>query len=155
MGDFVVVLMFWGLMVGIGWVAWIVAGTIRRTRAARLQAEVQGKLLDKFGSSRDLLDYLHTTQGQRFLEFVVTERANPYSRILASAQAGVIMTLVGAALLMLRRMATVQEAADVLLVFGTLVITLGIGFLASGALSFVLSRSWGLLDARPELPPRQ
>lgn len=148
------VLMFWGFLMAIGWVVWVVSGTFRRARAARLQADVQGKLLDKFGSSRELLDYLHTTQGQRFLDFVVTERANPYSRILASAQAGLIMTLLGAALLMLRRMATVQEAADALLVFGTLVLTLGIGFLASGALSFILSRSWGLLEARPESPSR-
>jgi predicted phage tail protein len=146
--------MFWGFLMAIGWVVWVVSGTFRRARAARLQADVQGKLLDKFGSSRELLDYLHTTQGQRFLDFVVTERANPYSRILASAQAGLIMTLLGAALLMLRRMATVQEAADALLVFGTLVLTLGIGFLASGALSFILSRSWGLLEARPESPSR-
>jgi len=148
------VLMFWGFLMAIGWVVWVVSGTFRRAGAARLQADVQGKLLDKFGSSRELLDYLHTTQGQRFLDFVVTERANPYSRILASAQAGLIMTLLGAALLMLRRMATVQEAADALLVFGTLVLTLGIGFLASGALSFILSRSWGLLEARPESPSR-
>jgi hypothetical protein len=148
------VLMFWGFLMAIGWVVWVVSGTFRRARAARLQADVQGKLLDKFGSSRELLDYLHTTQGQRFLDFVVTERANPYSRILASAQAGVIMTLLGGALLMLQRMATVQEAADALLVFGTLVLTLGIGFLASGALSFILSRSWGLLEARPESPSR-
>ena len=146
--------MFWGFLMAIGWVVWVVSGTFRRAGAARLQADVQGKLLDKFGSSRELLDYLHTTQGQRFLDFVVTERANPYSRILASAQAGLIMTLLGAALLMLRRMATVQEAADALLVFGTLVLTLGIGFLASGALSFILSRSWGLLEARPESPSR-
>jgi hypothetical protein len=146
--------MFWGFLMAIGWVVWVVSGTFRRARAARLQADVQGKLLDKFGSSRELLDYLHTTQGQRFLDFVVTERANPYSRILASAQAGVIMTLLGGALLMLQRMATVQEAADALLVFGTLVLTLGIGFLASGALSFILSRSWGLLEARPESPSR-
>ena len=146
--------MFWGFLMAIGWVVWVVSGTFRRARAARLQADVQGKLLDKFGSSRELLDYLHTTQGQRFLDFVVTERANPYSRILASAQAGVIMTLLGGALLMLQRMAAVQEAADALLVFGTLVLTLGIGFLASGALSFILSRSWGLLEARPESPSR-
>ena len=146
--------MFWGFLMAIGWVVWVVSGTFRRARAARLQADVQGKLLDKFGSSRELLDYLHTTQGQRFLDFVVTERANPYSRILASAQAGVIMTLLGGALLMLQRMATVQEAADALLVFGALVLTLGIGFLASGALSFILSRSWGLLEARPEMPSR-
>jgi hypothetical protein len=146
--------MFWGFMMAIGWVVWVVGGTFRRVRAARLQADVQGKLLDKFGSSRELLEYLHTTQGQRFLDFVVTERANPYSRILASAQAGVIMTLLGAALLTLQRMATVQEAAEALLVFGTLVLTLGIGFLASGALSFILSRSWGLLEARPESPSR-
>ena len=148
------VLMFWALMTAIGWVVWVIGGTFRRTRAARLQADVQGKLLDKFGSSQELLQYLHTTHGQRFLDFVVTERANPYGRILASVQAGVILVLLGAAFLVLLRMARVHEVADVLLVCGTLVLTLGIGLLASGALSYVLSRSWGLLDSQPELPSR-
>jgi hypothetical protein len=146
------VLMFWGLWMGIGWVAWVAGSTFRRVRTARLQADVQTKLLERFGSSRELLDYLQTGHGQRFLEFVVTERANPYARILTAAQAGVIMTLLGVAFLFLTNMANVHEAADVLLVLGTLVLTLGIGFLASAALSFVLSRSWGLFDQRPELP---
>jgi hypothetical protein len=148
------VLMFWGMWMGVGWLGWVLASTFRRIRSARLQADLQAKLLDKFGSSRELIDYLATAPGQRFFELVVTERANPYARILASAQAGVIMTLLGGAFLFLMNMATVHEAADVLLVLGTLVLTLGIGFLASAALSFALSRSWGLLDARPELPSR-
>jgi hypothetical protein len=148
------VLIIWGIWIGIGWIAWVIGGTFRRSRTARLQADVQTRLLEKFGSSRELLEYLQTTQGQRFLDFVVTERANPYSRILISAQAGVIMTLLGLALLLLMRMATVSEASDVLLVLGTLVLTLGIGFLASSVLSFVLSRSWGLIQSRSELMSR-
>jgi hypothetical protein len=146
------VLMFWGFWMGIGWVVWVAGNTFRRVRTARLQADVQKGLLERFGSSRELLDYLQTGHGQRFLEFVTSERANPYARILAAAQAGVIMTLLGGAFLFLMNMATVHEAADVLLVLGTLVLTLGIGFLASAALSFVLSRSWGLFDHRSEMP---
>src|SRR5918994_6551850 len=134
------VLAFWGFLVGFGWVTWVIAGTIRRTRTARLQAEVHGKLLDRFGSSRELLEYLQTTQGARLLEVAVPERTNPYSRILVSVQSGVILTLLGSALLILQRAAADQEVADVLLVFGTLVLTLGIGFIASAAASFLLSR---------------
>src|SRR5688500_5275793 len=78
------VLMFWGFWMGIGWLAWLVGSTFRRVRTARLQADVQTRLLERFGTSRELLDYLQTGHGQRFLEFAVTERANPYGRILAA-----------------------------------------------------------------------
>jgi len=38
------------------WIAWVIFSTIRRYKIAKLQAEVQTKLLEKVGSGQELLD---------------------------------------------------------------------------------------------------
>src|SRR5260370_49131 len=42
------------------WVAWIIFSTIRRYKLAKLQADVQTKLLGQVGSCQDLLTYAQT-----------------------------------------------------------------------------------------------
>jgi len=39
------------------WIAWVIFSTIRRYKIAKLQAEVQSRLLDKVGSGQELLAY--------------------------------------------------------------------------------------------------
>jgi hypothetical protein len=59
-------------------------------------------------------------------------------------QAGIVSFFVGAALLFLR--SRVSGGEQVLLVFGTILATLGIGFVLSAAASYSLSKSFGLLN---------
>lgn len=143
--GFFVVLIVWGVMMAAGWAVWVVSNAVRRTRTARLQAEVRNKLLEKFGSSRELLDYLQTDAGQKFVDAGTTERmGTPYGRILGSIQAGIILAVMGAALLFLR--GSLPFETEELLVLGTLALALGIGFLLSSASAYVLSKSWGLFE---------
>jgi hypothetical protein len=135
-----------------GWAIWVVANTIRRTRAARVQAEVRGKLLEKFGSSRELLDYLQTEAGQKFVDSGTVERtATPYGRILGSVQAGIILAVLGIGFLVLQRQLPFE--ADELRVLGTLALALGIGFLLSSLSAYMLSKSWGLFERPTVTPP--
>jgi len=50
------------------WFAWVIFSTIRRYKIAKLQAEVQTKLLDKVGSGQELLAYAQTEAGRELLE---------------------------------------------------------------------------------------
>ncbi len=117
--DIVVLVTIPGL---IGWIAWVIFSNIRRYKIARYQAEVHSKLLEKFGRSEELLAYLESDAGKRFLESASIEqgKTNPFGRILGAVQAGLILTLAGAALLFLR--SRVPEAAEGFLVFGTLAV---------------------------------
>jgi hypothetical protein len=133
------------------WIAWVIFNSIRRYQTAKLQAGVQSKLLEKFGSSQDLLTYVQTDAGKQFLESLASEQRTPYGRILGAAQVGVIAVLFGAALLFLR--SRVAGAEEGFLVFGTLILTLGTGFGVSAAVSYILSKSFGLLRESPA--PRQ
>ena len=127
----------------IGFVIWTVFSTIRRYKTAKLRAGLQSKLLEKFGSGQELLAYVQSDGGKRFLESLTMEQRTPYGRILGAAQASVVLILLALALLFLR--GRVSGGEDAFLVFGAILLSLGVGFGLSAALSYYLSKSFGLL----------
>jgi hypothetical protein len=126
------------------WIAWVVFSTIRRYKIAKLQADVQTKLLDKVGSGQDLLAYAQTEAGKELLESLKVERHSPHSRIIGALQTSIVMISLGAAFLFLR--GRIPGTQDGFLVFGTLSTMLGIGFGLSAVASYYLSKSFGLLN---------
>jgi len=127
----------------IAWIVWVVFTTIRRYVTERLKAGVQTKLIYKFGSSQDLLAYVQTDAGKRLMESISVERASPYGRIIGALQTGVVLIPFGLGLLFLR--GRISGAEEGFLVFGTLTCMLGIGFILAAAVSYALSKSFGLL----------
>lgn len=119
--------------------------TWRYNKLVKTQADLQGRLLDKLGGSEDLSRYLESGAGRQLLEAPPVERTRPHLRILGALQAGVILALGGLAFLVLRGQFSAEDSQG-FLVLGTLALALGLGFIASGALAWFLSRSWGLLD---------
>lgn len=128
------------------WFAWLIFSTIRRYKIAKLQSEVQTKLLDKVASGQELLAYAQTEVGRELLESLkVEQRVSPYSRIIGAMQAGIIAALVGTAFLILRAHVP-GDAQEGFLVLGTILAFLGFGFGLSAAASYYLSKSFGLLN---------
>ncbi|MGA9980521.1 MAG: hypothetical protein WBQ08_18015 [Candidatus Sulfotelmatobacter sp.] len=128
------------------WFAWLVFSTIRRYKIAKLQSEVQTKLLDKVASGQELLAYAQTEVGRELLESLkVEQRVSPYARIIVAMQTGIIALLVGCAFLVLRSRVP-ENAQEGFLVFGTIFAFLGLGFGLSAAASYYLSKSFGLLN---------
>ncbi len=125
---------------------WVVFSTIRRLKVARIQAEVHSKLIEKVGSSQEFLTFLETDSGKKLVASIGIEQPNrnPYNRILASVQAGVILLLLGVAFLVLGGVYANAEEGFVIL--GGLGVALGAGFLISAGLSYRLSKSFGLFD---------
>ena len=133
------------------WFAWVIFSSFRRYKIARLQADVQSRLLDKVGSGQDLLAYAQTDAGKQLLESLQVERVAceaPYGRIIGALQAGIVLFCFGVALLWLRGHVTVTHpgTTDGFTVFGALAIAVGLGFGFSAAASYFLSRSFGLLN---------
>jgi hypothetical protein len=127
-----------------GFIVWTIFSTIRRYKTAKLQADLQSKLLEKFGSSQELLAYVQSEPGKRFLESLAMEHRTPYSRILGAAQTSIILIFLAFAFLFLR--GRVSGAEEGFLVFGIITLSLGAGFGLSAALSYFLSKSFGLLS---------
>ncbi|HET7697244.1 MAG TPA: hypothetical protein VFK57_16140 [Vicinamibacterales bacterium] len=142
------------LMLGIaGAVMWLIRTFIehrRWSRLSKIQTEVHNKLLDRFTANDDLLAYIQTPAGRRFLESapipIDTPRAigAPLGRILWSAQAGAVFTVLGIGLYLVSQN-TFEEVGAPLGAFGVVVIALGLGFIASAFLAYVLTRRFGLM----------
>lgn len=132
-------------------IAWIIFSSARRMMAGKRVTELQKKLLDRFATGQELLTYLQTEEGKRFVETASVEHNNPMARILSAIQAGVILTLIGIALLFLR--GRIAGGEDAFLGFGAVVLALGVGFLISAGISWTLSKSMGLLHPMPPARP--
>lgn len=131
---------------GIVAVFWVVFSTIRRLKVARIQSEVHSKLIDKLGSSPEFLTFLDSDAGKQLVASLGIEQPSrePYGRILTSVQVGVILLLVGIALLILG--GHFANAAEGFFILGGLAVALGAGFLISAGLSYRLSKTFGLFE---------
>jgi hypothetical protein len=146
------------VMLGIGatifvftWLIRTIISHRRWSRLTRLQAEVHNKLLDRFGSNEEVLRYIDTPAGKKFLEAAPIPLeaeprpvSAPLSRVLWSIQAGVILGAAGLGLQFVSFRAD-KDAAAALSSLGILAIALGAGFIVAALISFLVSRRLGLL----------
>jgi hypothetical protein len=141
--------------------AWLVRTLIEYrqwNRLSKVQADVHNKLLDRFTANDDLLRYIDTPAGRRFLESTPIALAPgpravnaPVGRILWSIQAGVVVAVAGLGLLFVSGR-VIEDAGQPLAAMGILAFAIGVGFVLSAVVAFVLSRRLGLLaTAPPEL----
>ena len=134
------------------WVIRLIVAHRRWNRLSKVQYEVHNKLLDRFTSNEDLLAYVQTPAGKRFLESAPIPLQDeapilsaPFSRILWSVQAGVVLAIAGAGLLYVSTR-FIDEPAQFFMVIGVLSVALGAGFIVSAVAAYALSRRLGLLD---------
>jgi hypothetical protein len=142
----------------IGTFTWLIRFFIdhrRWLRVSKTQAEVHTKLLDRLTSHEDLMSYIQTPAGRRFLEsapIALDEKPKsigaPMSRILWSMQAGVVLASLGIGFFMAQTRFP-EDMGEGFYIMGMLVAWLGIGFGASAALAYVISSRFGLVA-----PPR-
>ncbi len=146
---FLVFLVVTGVIV---WFIRMIVAARRWNRVSKAQFDVHNKLLDRFTSNEDLLAYVQTPAGRRFLESAPIPLQDeprsisaPFSRILWSVQAGVVLAIAGAGLLYVSTR-FVEEPAQFFMVVGVLTLALGAGFIVSAVAAYGLSRKLGLLD---------
>jgi len=146
------------LVTGVVWLIKTLVDHRRWSRLSKIQTEVHNKVLDRMQSNEDLLAYIQTPAGRRFLESAPipldSPRAigAPVGRILWSAQAGAVLTILGIGIEIVASN-TLEEVAPPLAAMGAVVIALGVGFLVSAVLAYLLTRRFGLLnDAGPAAP---
>jgi hypothetical protein len=148
-GVFIAFLVIVGVAI---WLIRLVVTHRRWNRLSKVQFETHSKLLDRFTSNDELLAYVQTPAGRRFLESAPIPMqdlqqsiAAPLSRILWSVQAGIVLLVVGIGLLQVSGRFT-DEPAQFLSVTGVLTLSLGGGFIVSAIAAYALSRKLGLLD---------
>jgi hypothetical protein len=129
-----------------GWAVWVIAVNIRRTRTSRQIAELHTRLLDRFTASQELIAFLEGESGRRYFEALQSDLKDPLARVLNGIQLGVVLFLLGVALVAVRVGQTDENGRNALLIIGVVGIALGAGFLISAVISHRLCKSWGLLE---------
>jgi hypothetical protein len=135
---------------GLIWLIRTLIDQRRWSRLSKIQTDVHTKILDRFQSNEELLAYIQTPAGRRFLESTPINvdapraLAAPISRILWSAQAGAVLTVLGLGIALVSRTA-LEEVAAPLAAIGAVIIALGIGFLVSAFLAYMLTRRFRLM----------
>lgn len=152
-----IVLFFVGT-ISIAWVIKTLIDQRRWTRQATLQADAHNKLLDRLASNEQLLTYIQTPAGRRFLETapVPVEESRPVSapvgRVLWSVQVGLVLIAAGIGFLTVS--GQLPKGGDLpMYVIGVVVLSVGIGFVAAAAASFFLAKRLGIWQTPPPPPP--
>ena len=126
----------------------------------KLQMDVHGKLIEKFNSNEDLLVYMGTDAGKRFLEaapipvnFEPEQRvSSAVARVLTPLQIGIVLSLLGLGLILLRHASL--DLNIPMLVLGTVVLMPGLGFILSSAITWMLAGKLGLMP-HPDHPAQR
>ena len=136
---------------------WLVRAVIQHRRwlkSSQVQADVHSKLMDRMTTNEELLAYIQSPAGRRFLEAVPPKPeaetpgfSAPVGSILWSMMAGIVFATVGAGF----RVAAGTIGDDVQRAFtvvGVILFSLGIGFLIAALMAFVVSSRLGLFPPR-------
>jgi hypothetical protein len=109
--------------------------TKARQRKVEVQVEMQSKLIDRFGSAPELIQFLQSSAGQQFVSGVqLAPTLLTRERILTGFSRAIILTSVGAAFLFLTFMYDNDFAVPAAILFA-----LGIGYLLATFVSYKLS----------------
>ena len=130
-----IMIVFWG------WVVWV----ILQWRKAGHKSALSKKIIDKFASVQELNDFLTTEGGNRLLKSLTMNGLGLRDRILSSLSRGVILTILGPALIIVSRL--YANEIRYVSILGVVVLALGIGSLISTFISYHLMKKWGLLNA--------
>lgn len=154
---------FAGFGMAIGLIVWLIRTLVdyrRWSRLAKVQTDAHTKLLDRFTANEDLLAYVQSPAGSKFLQSspIALDAGPrsvgaPLSRILWSVQGGVVLMAGGIGLHLVSLRVTDPTATQPLHALGVLGIALGVGFVISAVVSYAISQRLGLIEAAA--PPRR
>ncbi len=133
---------------GMAWMFKAFLDFLRQRRMATMMFELQNKVIEKFGTAPEALQYLESEAGRRLLQTASTGPTHPRMRVLSSIQIGVILVAVAVGFLLVR--GVMPEAAQGFTIVGVLGACVGAGFLLSGAVAYWLSKTWGLINGGSE-----
>lgn len=112
---------------------------------AKLRAEVQMKLIDKFGTAPELIQFLESESGQQFINRVQGAPATvARTRVLAGFRRAVVLAVLGLGFSAI----WIVSGTRAFLYPGFLLLALGVGLGAAAFLSLKLAERFGIDERR-------
>ena len=136
-----------GIVVSSAMVIWVVAlVTGARTRRVEAQVQMQSKLIERFGTAPELVEFLHSPAGRQFVAGVQSAPAAlSRERIMSGFTRAIIMTALGGGFIAL---AIIEDNGD-WFIPATIVFSLGVGYLIATFVSWRFSKSLAEGDVFP------
>jgi hypothetical protein len=161
--TFAIILAGIGIFIGVMTVLTLIASLVRQVidyrrwlRQSRIQTELHTKVFDRLTSNDELLTYIESAAGRRFLDGTPLAQQSlpsgaPVSRILWSVQVGVVLSTLGLGLWVVNQnMNLPEQALPAFYVLSVVAVALGVGAMISAIVAYLLSSRLGLLT-----PPNQ
>jgi hypothetical protein len=132
-----------GFYIMVALVVWAVSRG--REARAKMQAEVQTRMIDKFSSAPEFISFLQSDAGKQFAAtFEEVPRAHARDRILGGVTRSLVLTILGLGFLAI----CLTEARESgFIIAGCILLSLGLGYIIATVISYRLSKSWGLLPS--------
>src|SRR6266545_4833748 len=131
-----------GFFIMVSFVVWAKANA--RSQQARYNAEVQSKLIERFGSGPELIEFLKSSEGQQFATGISKlPKLAARDRVVSGFTRAIFLTFLGLAFLAL--CFTEMENSG-FVIAGAILTALGLANLVSAIVSLKLSKRMGLVD---------
>jgi len=116
-----------------------------KQRRAEVQAQVQSKLIERFGTATELVSFLKTDEGKNFLGDIESAPAmNARDRIIRGMGKAIILGLLGIGFLTICIFPETRNEGFI--IAGCILVALGLGYFLAALVSLKLSRNWGLME---------
>lgn len=143
---FMPVIVSLGFFAMVVWIVWL--GTNSKNRRAQAQVEVQTKLIERFGTAKEFIEFLQSPAGRQFVTGVeVTSNLYARDRIIGGFGKGIVLSLLGMGFLAI----WIFDDNRGFIYPGFILFGLGVGFFLSTLLTIKLSKSYGLIDGDRDL----
>jgi hypothetical protein len=148
---------FLGVAAFIGVLTWLVRAIVqhrRWLRNSRIQTEVHAKIMDRLTTNEELMAYIQSPAGRRFLEQAPAPEAAqapsgaPVGPIIWSMMAGIVLATAGTGFRYSSNWIS-SEANQAFNVVGVIILALGVGFILSSVMAYLVSSRLGLFPKAP------
>lgn len=136
---------------------WLVRTFIQHRRwlkASQVQVDVHTKLMERLSGNEELLAYIQSAAGRRFLEAApvrpdadAPSLSAPIGSIIGSLMAGIVLMTVGAGFRVAASYVP-DEGHQAFVIVGVIILSLGIGFVLASMMAFAVSSKLGLFPKR-------
>lgn len=140
-------------------VTWLVRAVIQHRRwlkASQVQLQIHTKLMERMTTNEELLAYVQSPAGRRFLEAAPIKpeaeaaTSAPVGSIVWAMMAGIVLATLGLGFRFAGVYIGDADAQKALMVVGIIIMSLGVGFIFASGMAYVLSSRLGLFPPKPE-----